>query len=503
MKSMHTFFSFLMTCFLLLGLVGCGQSGGEESSSPVSSAIVTSESEGMQEIPIGSESQNLPESSMDSSTTEGVSNISTPLQNGETTTTSNTSSSPAKRPTLDGLSLGANKTIKILSHYTMASEYARFEKIFGGKVEETLCSVDDYSSRLSTMISSGMSPDLIVSQSMMNLSPVMLANANVIVKADDYLDYSDPLLLHLKAAYDAGKWKGVHYLAPYVVEPTHALVFNKTLFSKNGYKNPWQLYKEGKWDWNAFRDMANKLNVTNADGSAASFGTTYTNFVTFASSTGIDFVQMGDGKYTVNLNNASITRAMNFLNDMMYKDNIIKLKDPNVWLTYFRRGTLAMQVVDYWMLKGQPEITSAAKKGTLGIAPLPRDPEIKNDGRYLTYGVSSGYCFVKGGKNPQGAALFIKMLAYDTKYAQSNEQVGPEYTYAELKKKGWSDENIEQLKAVSNVDNALISYGYGFMSRAGGWDFLAEQNNWATYVQSILPKVNDDINKLISGKAVS
>ena len=394
--------------------------------------------------------------------------------------------------------LGENKKITILTHYTFKGDVTDgFQQLYGGEVEEILCSVDEYSSKLSNMIAAGNPPDLVVCQSAMQPSLVVLANAGLVQPFDPYLDYSVPELSALKHTYDAGVWNGLHYLAPYCEEPIYIMVYNPVIFEEAGIENPWALYQKGEWDWNAYRRVTETLNQFNQDGSINTLGTTIPGFAALASASGIDFVEMKDGAYQVNLKDASLTSAMNFLNDMVYRDNVVKVKAQGAWSAYFRRGTLAMQIIDYWQVKGQAEIAAAAKKGRRGIAPLPQNPAHNNiPEAYSVYSMSSGFCLSKGAKNPEGAALFIRYLSYINNYSNDELGIGISFGLARMLENGFTDEHLVQYLTASDVSNSVISFGYGFMSDAGGWDFLGDQNNWTSYVESILPGIEEKVREL-------
>ena len=406
------------------------------------------------------------------------------------------------RPEIDASGLlGASlpqKKVTILTHYRFGLErYAEhFERLYGGEVELILCSVNEYSSKLSNLIAAGSPPDLVVCESAAQPSLVVLSNAGLIQPFDPYITYDAPELQHLKNAYDAGLWNDCHYLAPYELKPIYACIFNPQIFDEYGLQTPWELWLEGKWDWLAYRDMAEKLNIPKDGGGMKIFGTAIPPFGALAVSTGVDYVRMDNGAYTINLKNASITRAENFLNDMIYKDDIIKLKAQNAWKSFFQRGTLAVQITEFWQIEQLAELASAAKKGRLGIVPCPQDPAINTGARYDTYAMSGGFALVEGAQNPEGAALFIRLCAYLRSYTDESLSDGRAYDIQRLLDNGFTDQNIVQYLTAADMRDALVSFGYGFMSDAGGWDFLGDQNNWTTYVESILPGIQERIKEL-------
>ncbi len=86
-----------------------------------------------------------------------------------------------------------------------------------------------------------------------------LAMQGFIHRLDDYLDdeYYESLPSTFRHKYGmqvGGHTYGVEALN-LLVEPM-VIIWNKDLFDEEGLPNPYDLYKEGKWDWDAFKDIA-------------------------------------------------------------------------------------------------------------------------------------------------------------------------------------------------------------------------------------------------------
>ena len=162
-----------------------------------------------------------------------------------------------------------------------------------------------------------------------------------------------------------------------------------------------------------------------------------------------------------------------------------------------------MQIVYSWMFEGDGDISKAAKNGRLGIAPLPQDPEYNVPGEYHTYAQSGGFCLVNGAQNPEGAALFIRMLRYVRLYEVPEIEVTYQVKLEELHEMGFSNEVLLQKVAAWDTSSAVTSFGYGIMAELGIWDFMGNQNNWTSYVETILPNVQETVRELTqeNGKA--
>ena len=388
------------------------------------------------------------------------------------------------------------KTVTVLTHYSLGVQKEYFEKLFGGEIVEVICSVTDYSSKLQNMITASNPPDLVVCESSTNPSIATYVNAGLVQPFDPYIDYSVPELQDLEAAYDSGVWKGNHYLAPYTQRPLYFMIYNPLIFEENGLETPWELWERGEWTWDAYYTYAQELNLQDESGSWVSFGTAIMPYGVLSASTGIDYITMGDGAYTINLLDPAIVRAENYINNMIWQDDIVKIKAQNAWKGYWNRGMLAMQIIESWMFDGDGDIAKAARNGRLGVCPLPQDPETVEADVYNTWAMAGGFCLVNGAKNPEGAALFIRMLAYCSRYEVAELDITWQKSLDRQHEKGFTNEVLEQKYVAFSTDYALVSYGYGVVSDLGVWEFMGAQNNWPSYIETILPGVEEAIREM-------
>ncbi len=390
-----------------------------------------------------------------------------------------------------------HKTVTVLTHYSLNAYKPYFEQLLGGEMVQIICGAQEYSSKLANLVASGQIPDLVVSESSTNPTFVTLANAGLVQPFDDYIDYSVAELADLQPFYEAGLWNGQHYLAPFDNKPLYYLVYNPAIFEEYGLETPWELWEKGEWTWDAFRDAAQRLNVIDGDGNYICYGTSAPSYGAFSGATGVDYMQLGNGTLTLNLNDPGITRAENFINDMLFKDDIIKIKAQNSWSSYWTRGMLGMQIIDSWMLDGNGDITAAIRAGRCMVAPLPQDPQNNVPGEYRTYAQSGGFCLVNGAQNPEGAAMFIRMLAYVNRYFVSLDGETEQEALAKKHEAGETNQFLYQRQVSRDISHATVSFGYAFMAQHGIWGFMVQQNNWTSFVESILPKAQESIREML------
>ena len=387
------------------------------------------------------------------------------------------------------------KDVTVLTHYDLGPAKDLYKELFGGEVIQIMCGAQEYSSKLQNLVAAGMIPDLVVSESSTDPCFVTLANAGLVQPIDAYIDYNEPELKDLQSVYEAGLWNGQHYLAPYDNKPVYYMIYNPKIFEEYGYETPWELWERGEWTWDAFRELAAELNITDENGDYICYGTCAPGYGSLTGSTGVDYVALKDGSFENNLTHPDVVRAENYLNDMLFKDDIIKIKAQGGWRNYWNRGMVAMQIIDSWMMTGSGETSQAIQEGALGIVPLPQDPQKVQPGVNVTYAQSGGFCLVEGAKNPEGAAAFIRTLAYYNRYPKADETY--EDMLAKWHDKGWSNDLLYQYQVARDVENMVTSFGYGFMSTHRVWVFLAIQNNWTTFVESIRPLAEESLRELM------
>ena len=387
------------------------------------------------------------------------------------------------------------KDVTVLTHYDLGEAKELYKELFGGEVIQIICGVQEYASKLQNLIGAGTVPDLVVSESTTDPCFVTLANAGLVQPIDAYIDYNEPELKDLQSVYEAGLWNGQHYLAPYDNKPVYYMIYNPRIFEEYGYETPWELWERGEWTWDAFRELAAELNITDENGDYICYGTGAPGYGSLTGSTGVDYVALKDGFFENNLTHPDVVRAENYLNDMLFKDDIIKIKAQGGWRNYWNRGMVAMQIIDSWMMKGSAEVSQAIHEGALGIVPLPQDPQKVQPGVNVTYAQSGGFCLVQGAQNPEAAAAFIRTIAYSHRYPEAGETY--EDMLAEWHEMGWSNDLLYQYQVARDVENMVTSFGYGFMSTHRVWVFLAIQNNWTTFVESIRPLAEESLREVM------
>jgi multiple sugar transport system substrate-binding protein len=155
------------------------------------------------------------------------------------------------------------------------------------------------------------------------------------------------------------------------------LVFNKSMFDRMGVAYPYELVKQKKWTFNAWRDVMKKLIKTDTSGKISQWGVingeSYQTLMMHANNG--SFFKNVNGKYVQALTDKKVLEAMQFLYEIQTKDNLM---EPYLFggpweysLTAFREGRAGFIMTGFFgielYLKGK-------MKDDYGVVPFPIGP---------------------------------------------------------------------------------------------------------------------------------
>lgn len=214
--------------------------------------------------------------------------------------------------------------------------------------------------------------DLIFSPS---FNALELCKSGAVIPLDDYIDYSSPFYAltgdYLK--YVDGKHYSYMPDEISVNSTGFFIAYNQTLLEKAGCKDPMELYKADKWDWDAFKEIVKKTTVIE-NGKTVQYGVGGTNLLDgLCLSNGFSMISMENKKYKCNLYTDAGLRTLNMVREIGYT---MKATDgyygsSNSGLT-FGDSKVAMMVCANYDTSGF--ITSGMPVATV---PLPKGPDAK------------------------------------------------------------------------------------------------------------------------------
>lgn len=278
----------------------------------------------------------------------------------------------------------------------------QFEKAYGGKVNVIAVPWGDQKPTLISMVNAGDQVD--VAQANDQNFPVYPLK-KIVQPVDKYFQLSDSKWN--KAVTQTFTFGGKPYAVGTSAAPI-VIYYNKTLFANHGVKTPSDYYKEGKWDWEAFRQVAKDMTMdTDGDGKNDQFGFGWWDggYPLFVGSNGKTLLSYNaDGSISTNYESENVKEAMQFAQDALLKDKYIdKEKEGDYFIGEFKNGKLAM-TAEY----GLAGFTAFKSDYELDFVPVPKGPKGTKD---AGPGGLSGWAIPTASKNPEGAAAFITMVS--------------------------------------------------------------------------------------------
>ncbi len=379
----------LLTAFLVLTVfAGCG--GGSETD-------VNSETQGETEIvateDTGDEGDAQGTDSAVSGGNGSTASGSTASKNtGSKSPTASGTSSTAKPTTLRGTTVKYATWIDV-NKTEYGSVIQAFTKATGIKVKIVNVPQHEYITKLTGLIASGNSPDVIndnqeFPRTVGMLQPITEAGIN----PKDARFY--------QVATDMSTLNGKTYLVTSnqaSFQSCALLFYNKKLFTNNGIKSPEQYVKENNWNWDTFNKTASDIRSA----AGIKLGCVFDTGV-FTASYGAGIVKYKQGQFYSGIDETVLTDVWRFLQTGV-KSGVFDLGQKS----QFVEGQSGMCVTDTYGLKNAGYF-SAMKNADLGVTYLPK--KNASDKNYPRGGFVSAYGIAKGAKNVAGAGEFLKFF---------------------------------------------------------------------------------------------
>lgn len=320
-------------------------------------------------------------------------------------------------------------TVKYLGFYDITNDQKGTEQtlifrseIYNGDIQVISAPFGaPYFEKLANLIASDDSPDIVTKDALMYPGNVP---RNLFTPLDDKIDMNSPLWVDIKPIIESFGWKGVHYYYPHRTTTKYCLNYNKKTIEENNLPDPYDLYREGKWTWDAWKDMMIEF-CNKSDDHVGFFATNHT-ITSFIASTGTPLIEVEpDGTIHNNFQSAEVARAMNFLEGLC-REGLTYGKQFGNWID---PGDFVKCCDKLLFTTTEPEWSYIAatekSQNKAGVendifdtvsdftfVPYPRDPMAD---AYYTEFDTFGYLIPKGAKNLNGALEFINMnRIYDT-----------------------------------------------------------------------------------------
>ena len=403
-----------------------------------------------------------------------------------------------------------NVTVKWLATYDINPDKGKpklfalelFETKYGGKIEYIPTTWENRYTDLSTMVLGGSAPDLFPAQEF-DTFPGKVVDG-MFQPFDDYLDFNDESLWTegAKKLADAHVMGGKHYVAPVNTDSKCLMIYNKRTMEENGLDDPAELFAEGNWTWDTFREMCFEYCSREEDKFAYDSWYFETQFVL---TTGVAPIAMENGLVKSNIDSAELERAENFMYELKKADLPLPKAEFN-WTEQPQRiaeGKTLFWPCATWAL-WEADLSKFGEQGEIMFVPMPRDPAA--DEYYLPANMDA-YALCKGAENPEGAAAFIKCKLIAEKdesaLAITENQYREDY--------GWTDEMFEMWYKVRELTDAnpVVSLHMGLPSEVASivddsikqasfsgkdWNVTREE------ISALTQTTVDDLNHVIQEK---
>lgn len=350
-----------------------------------------------------------------------------------------------------------NKTLKWLAWWEVdltTPSSTMLKEQYGVDIESNVVTYEQRYDQLATLIASGNSPDAFPFE--INNYPYSV-NRSMFQPVDDYIDYSSDFWSVYKDEVDLFKWGGKNYVGVQSVEITDLLWYRKSVVDDIGGNDPYELYKNGEWTWDAFLELCYLQQQSGEDKYAIDGWEVYEGMVC---TTGVPFISINNGKLMSNLNNANVERASDLvstlcLQELRYPRHLLNANSVNTKafidgsVLFFAQGRFTYD--SYWSRYDIGE--------DIGMVPFPRDP---NSDEYYQQASMNATMLCSGAPNPEAYKVWMEVsllcLQDPDIIATTNAQLKQNYN--------WTDELLEQFRAM-NYDNEL-TWVFDFKNGIGG-----------------------------------
>ena len=366
-------FAILLSAIMIFAVAGCGNSSKDSSSDVISNTVNSSDS------------------------TDSIDSTDS-TNNNSTSSAEPTSAESADAAIKNNKNIDLNKlkgtTVKVLMWRSLTDQekatIESFKNKYGitVKIEEAPLNSSEYMTKLSSLIASGDAPDIGVQSSF----PLGSASAFQPVDVTKQ-DFSDPVWdTDLMAKY---KLKGYNYV--FIANGNWydnygIVVFNEDMFTKDGIKTPYQLWKEGNWNWDTLKSTAAELKKK---GHKYGYITHVADNLMLSANSGI--VTYDGTSFKNSLTDKNTIKAWTFHTQMVEEG-----LQPTGQDYSFNKGETGMMGINSWvMLKGQ-YLRDCTFKWMCVPFPSPKGEQETVPLYSNLFGV------VKGAKNPVGAGVFLR-----------------------------------------------------------------------------------------------
>lgn len=245
---------------------------------------------------------------------------------------------------------GSEKELEWLSYFDINPTKKEPEKrtdltLFeekGGKIKYSQTSSMNKYDKLAARLMSNNPPDMFWYEQSMTFPANCIKE--MFQPVDDIVDFDSAMWSDVKDVAEQFTLNGKHFVAPINFLPGSVITYDKSMIDAAGLDDPYELYQNGEWDWNAWYDMMSEY-VEGAAADEERYGVNGWFAPFIFQSTGKTLITYDADKdeYVSNLNDADFVRASDMLYDIA--KNGMYYPDWVGQATHSRRISSSMQWV--------------------------------------------------------------------------------------------------------------------------------------------------------------
>lgn len=332
-----------------------------------------------------------------------------------------------------------------------------FEDVYGANVNFVLTNSADKLTTLSSMIIAGEEVDMF---------PYDLdAVPNGVVKGlyqplDPYFEamgMDEGIWDDMTDVIEMFQYNGDHYVIPYAVSEPLIIIYSRKMIKDEGLDDPYELYLDGKWNWDTCMTMMESF-VSGASDGNTRYGINGSFGQAVMQSTGHTVINYDGKKFSNNIDDPEIEKAELFMQKIAEK----KLYNSE-WKTCFpNNGSTLFYAMGAWSLG---ESNAENKKADLMVVPFPKSPDA--DKNYISCNFSARM-LVKNSRKGEAVATYIKcerLAAIQEEY----REIAKEKALA-VEKKFVTEEQYDAVQSFLDLENSVpvFDFGYGMGEKMYG-----------------------------------
>jgi multiple sugar transport system substrate-binding protein len=271
----------------------------------------------------------------------------------------------------------AGRTLTIWTFWDLSDDEAQhiaaFEKATGAKVDfVNRFSWEVYEPDLVKAIASGEGPDICYFMSEVIPAWVM---KGFLTPVSDYIDFEKVTMELGLGTKEFYTFNGMLYTIPDFHEGSSKMYFRRDIFANASLKNPYELWLDGEWTWDAFVRLAQAVKQDiDGDGEYDIWGYYSWQWEQLLYSNGANHIKWDDdGNPVQALDDPRAIRAYEWERALTEQYDIIAPYDPDLDPPgMLVAGHVAMMYWGAWLLEGLRDELG----DKLGFAPFPRGPDL-------------------------------------------------------------------------------------------------------------------------------